>query len=163
MSMQEFRRRAARIDQQMGLLAAQGIVDEHAILNRMMGYVPDLHEIWTGTSDKELVALSSEFPGFYRYAFIMEEAFEAERRKARRPYDQVPELPEHHKRTMEAILTTSATLERGYEAFVQSGCPATLRPQVVELGRLHHARFQMHQQPVTQRYCGANGSSILLK
>ena len=84
-----------------------------------------------------MVALSSEFPGFYRYAFIMEEAFEAERRKASRPYDQAPELPEHHKRTMEAILTNSATLERGYQAFLQSGCPATLRPQVVELNRLH--------------------------
>ena len=141
MSMQEFRRMAARIDQQMGLLATQGVVDEHTILNRMMGCVPDLHQIWTGTSDKELVALSSEFPGFYRYAFIMEEAFEAERRKASRPYDKVPELPEHHKQTMEAILTNSATLERGYQAFLQSGCPTALRPQVMELNRLHRAWF----------------------
>jgi hypothetical protein len=44
-----------------------------------MGYVPDLHKIWVGTSDQQLMALSNEFPGFYRYALIMEEASEAER------------------------------------------------------------------------------------
>ena len=31
------------------------------------------------------MALSREFPGFYRYALIMEEASEAERNKASRP------------------------------------------------------------------------------
>jgi hypothetical protein len=55
-----------------------------------MGYVPDLHKIWVGTSDQQLMALSNEFPGFYRYALIMEEASEAERNKASRPYDGVP-------------------------------------------------------------------------
>ena len=35
-----------------------------------MGYVPDLHKIWVGTSDQQLMALSNEFPGFYRYALI---------------------------------------------------------------------------------------------
>ena len=44
-----------------------------------MGYVPDLHKIWVGTSDQQLMTLSNEFPGFYRYALIMEEASEAER------------------------------------------------------------------------------------
>lgn len=52
-----------------------------------MGYVPDLHKIWVGTSDQQLMALSNEFPGFYRYALIMEEASEAERNKASPPYD----------------------------------------------------------------------------
>jgi len=139
MSMQEYRRMAARMDEHMRLLKAQGITDEHAIINRMMGYVPELHEIWTGTTDKELIALSSEFPGFYRYAFIMEEAFEAERRKASRPYDHLPELPERHKQTMSAILTNAATLERCYQAFLLSGCPAAFLPQVAELNELHGA------------------------
>ena len=59
----------------------------HAVINRMMGYVPDLHRIWVNTSDQQLMALSREFPGFYRYARIMEEASDAERNKASRPYD----------------------------------------------------------------------------
>ena len=66
--MNEFRRLAAKIDQHMQQLAAQGVSEAHAIINRMMGYVPDLHRIWVGTTDQQLMALSREFPGFYRYA-----------------------------------------------------------------------------------------------
>lgn len=72
--MNEFRRLAAKIDQHMQQLAAQGVSEAHAIVNRMMGYVPDLHKIWVGTSDRQLMALSREYPGFYRYAHIMEDA-----------------------------------------------------------------------------------------
>ena len=68
MSMNEFRRLAAKIDQHMQQLSAQGVNDEPTIINRMMGYVPDLHTIWIGTSDDQLIALAQEFPGFYRYA-----------------------------------------------------------------------------------------------
>lgn len=44
--MNEFRRLAAKIDQHMQQLAAQGVSEAHAIINRMMGYGPDLHRIW---------------------------------------------------------------------------------------------------------------------
>lgn len=64
MSMNEFCRRAAKIDQHMQPLAAQGVSESHALINRMMGYVPDLHKIWAGTSDQQLMALSHELPGF---------------------------------------------------------------------------------------------------
>ena len=77
----------AKMEQHRQQLSAQGVNDGHAIINRMMGYVPDLHKLWVGTSDDQLIALSNEFPGFYRYALIMEEASEAERNKASRPYD----------------------------------------------------------------------------
>ena len=70
MSMNEFRRLAAKIDQHMQQLSAQDVNDAHTIINRMMGYVRDLHKIWVGTSDAQLIALSNEFPGFYRYALI---------------------------------------------------------------------------------------------
>ena len=68
------------MEQHMQQLSAQGVNDAHAIIDRMMGYVPDLHKIWVGTSDDQLIALSNQFPGFYRYALIMEEASEAERK-----------------------------------------------------------------------------------
>ena len=108
--MNEFRRLAAKIDQHMQQLAAQGVSEAHAIINRMMGYGPDLHRIWVGTSDQQLMALSREFPGFYRYARIMEEASEAERRKASRPYDGMAEFSEQHKQMGAQLLTTAATL-----------------------------------------------------
>ena len=50
MSMNEFRRLAAKIDQHMQQLSAQGDNDAHATINRMVGYVPDLHKIWVGAT-----------------------------------------------------------------------------------------------------------------
>ncbi|MBV5676217.1 transposase [Zoogloea sp.] len=137
MSTNEFRRLAAKIDQHMQQLATQSINESHAIIDRMMGYVPDLHRIWVGTSDQQLMALSREFPGFYRYAIIMEEASEAERKKASRPYDDMAEFSEQHKQMGAQLLTTAATLERGYQAFRASGNLQVFQPQLDELNRLH--------------------------
>ncbi|WP_051320771.1 hypothetical protein [Cupriavidus sp. amp6] len=102
-----------------------------------MGYVPNLHKIWVGTSDQQLMALCHEFPGFYRYALIMEEASEAERNKASRPYDGMAEVFEEHKQRAAQLLVTAATLERGYQAFRGSGNLQGFQPQVNELGQLH--------------------------
>jgi len=110
MSMNEFRRLAAKMEQHMQQLAAQDVNDAHAIINRMMGYVPELQKIWVGTSDDQLVALSNEFPNFYRYALIMEEAFEAERNRESRPYDGIEQFPEQHRQLAGQLLTTAATL-----------------------------------------------------
>jgi hypothetical protein len=137
MSMNAFRRLAAKIDQHMQLLDAQGVNDAHAIINRMMGYAPDLHQIWVGTSDQQLMALSHEFPRFYRYALIMEETSEVERNKASRPYDGMAEFSEEHKQRGAQLLATAATLERGYQAFRGSGSLQVFQSQVNELGRLH--------------------------
>ena len=137
MSMNEFRRLAAKMDQHMQQLAAQGVNDAPAILHRMMGYVPDLHQIWVGTTDDQLLALSHEFPGFYRYARIMEEAFEAERQKGSRPYDGLAPLSEPYKQQGADLLTTAATLERGYQALRGRGHRQGAQSQVREMDRLH--------------------------
>jgi len=137
MSMNEFRRLAAKIDQHMQQLAAEGVNDAPAIINRMMGYVPGLHKIWVGTSDDQLMALSDEFPGFYRYALLMEEASEAERNKPSRPYDGMSQLPEQQKQMGAQLLTTAATLERGFQAFLGSGNLQVFQPQIKELEKLH--------------------------
>jgi hypothetical protein len=125
------------MDQHMQQLAAQGVNDAPAIIHRMMGYVPDLHQIWVGTADDQLLALSHEFPGFYRYARIMEEAFEAERRKGSRFYDGLAPLSEQHKQRAAHLLTTAATLERGYQAFLESGNAKVAQTQVHEMDKLH--------------------------
>ena len=137
MSMSEFRRLATRMDQQMQQLAAEGVSDAHAVINRMMGYVPDLHRIWVNTSDQQLMALSREFPGFYRYARIMEEASDAERNKASRPYDGMAEFSEQHKEMGAQLLATANTLERGYQALRAGGNLQAFQPHLKELGRLH--------------------------
>ncbi len=137
MSMNEFRRLAAKIDQHMQQLSALGVSEAHAIINRMMGYVPDLHKIWVGTSDPQLMALSQEFPGFYRYALLMEEASEAERNKPSRSYDGMAKFPEEHQQRAVQLLVVAANLERGYLAFRGSGNLQVFQPQVNALGRQH--------------------------
>ena len=137
MGMPEFRRLAAKIDQHIQQLSAQGVNDAHAIINRMMGHVPDLHKLWLGTSDDQLMALSREFPGFYRYARLMEEGFEAERNKASRPYDGMAQFSEQHQHMGAQLLTTAATLERGYQALRAGGHLHVFQPQLNDLGRLY--------------------------
>lgn len=133
----EFRRLAAKIDQHMQQLAAQGVSEAHAIINRMMGYVPDLHTIWVGTTDQHHMALSHEFTGLLRYALIMEEASVAERNKVSRSYDGMAEFSAEHKQQGAQLLATAVTLEHGYQAFRNSDHPHAFHPQVTELGRLH--------------------------
>ncbi|MCB1919595.1 MAG: transposase [Candidatus Competibacteraceae bacterium] len=135
--MSEFRRLAAKMDQHMQQLAAQGVHDAPAILHRMMGYAPDLHRIWTGTTDDQLLALSHEFPGFYRYARIMEAAFEAERQKGSRPYDDLAPLSEPYKQQGADLLITAATLERGYQALLESGNRQAAQAQVREMNQCY--------------------------
>lgn len=137
MSMTDYRRLAAKLDQHMQQLSVQGVNDAPAIINRMMGYVPDLHRIWVGTSDDQLMALANEFPEFYRYALIMEEASEAERNRGSRSYDDMAQFSEQHKQQAVQLLATAATLERGYQAFLGSGRLQVFQPQVNELRKLH--------------------------
>ncbi|CAJ0994873.1 hypothetical protein NVIRSERR_01671 [Serratia marcescens] len=118
----------------MQQLDAQGVTEPHQVINRMMGYTPELHQIWTGTTDKELITLTQEYPGFYRYALIMETAFEQESLKSSRSYDGMPEFSAAHKHTMEQILTTAATLERGYLAY-QGHALSVFDEQIIRLGQ----------------------------
>ena len=135
--MKHFRQLATRIDQHMQQLAAQGVSDAPSIIYRMMGYMPDLKKIWVGTTDQQLTDLTREFPGFYRYALIMEEASEAERKKASRAYDDMTELSPQNKHVLEQLLTTAATLERGYQAYRASASQQVFQPQMSEFGRLY--------------------------
>ena len=77
MSMKNFRRMAAKMEQHLQQLAVLGVTDAAEIFNRMMGYMPDLQAIYDEASDKQLMALSNEFPAFFRYARIVEDAFRA--------------------------------------------------------------------------------------
>lgn len=119
MTMQDFRRMAAAMDQRARQLAAEGVRGPE-LINRMMGHLLDLHRIWTGTSDRQLIALSNEYPGFYQYASMMEEAAEAERKKPYAPYRGLPQLPEALKPMLANLLTNAATLEREYQTVIDT-------------------------------------------
>lgn len=77
-TMEHFRKIATAIDQRVAQLAATG-VSGGELLYRMVGHLPDLHRIWVGASDRQLAVLCHDYPGFYKYASLMEEAAEAQR------------------------------------------------------------------------------------
>lgn len=81
--------------------------------------------------------MNNEFPGFYSYALIMEEASEVERNRSSRPYDGIVQLAEQHKQMGAQLLTTAATLERGYQAYRGSCNVQVFQPQIKELDKLH--------------------------
>lgn len=123
-SVGEFRRLAAAMDLRMRQLAEEA-VPVTAVLDRMAGHLLDLHRIWTSTSDDQLVALCRDFPGFHRFAAIMEDAAVAERQKPSRSYDDLPELPDSLKEGLASLLGTAAGLERDYQAVLDAtGVPA---------------------------------------
>ncbi|MBD1509714.1 transposase [Xanthomonas citri pv. citri] len=54
-----------------------------------------------------------------------------------RPYDGLAEFSEEHKPRVAQLLVTAATLERGYQAFRESGNLQVFQPHDNELGSLH--------------------------
>ncbi len=74
----------------------------------MVSYLPDLQKLWTSTTDEQLAVLCREYPGFYRYATLMEEAAQIEAQKTARPYDNLPELPDSLKRQLAELLGNAA-------------------------------------------------------
>jgi len=134
-TMQGFRKMAAAMDQRVQQLATERVSGPE-LLHRMAGYVPDLQQIWVGADDRELGLLCQEYPGFYRYASLMEEAFEEERRNPKqRAYGDLPELEDSLKRPLSELLTAAATLERGYQSVISANRPGV--ELLGELNRLH--------------------------
>jgi hypothetical protein len=107
------RRIAAGIDQRVRQLAGQNLSDS-ALVDQMVAYMADLQALWNSTTDEELDALCEEYPGFVRYATVMESLSEALRTGVGVPahVKQMPRLPEHIKEPMQRLLTEGAALER---------------------------------------------------
>ena len=108
---------AAAIDQRVRQLEAQG-VDDAALLEQMVGHILDLQWLWSTVSDEKLAFLCREYPGLYRYGMLMEEAAEAESKKAKNAYGHLSELPDSVKATVAQLLTDGATLERGLQTIL---------------------------------------------
>lgn len=104
---------AAGIDQRVRQLAGQNLSDS-ALVEQMVGYMAELQALWNSTTDEELDALCEKYPGFVRYATVMENLSEALRTGVGVPAHvrQQPRLPEHIKGPMQRLLTEGAALER---------------------------------------------------
>ncbi len=87
---------AATINLRVRQLEAQGITGI-ALANHMIGHMQELHGIYNTASDQALRDLCRRFPGFERYARLMEEVSEQNQAmvvSGTHPYGDLPELPE---------------------------------------------------------------------
>jgi hypothetical protein len=127
---------AAAIDLRMRQLAEEA-VPPSAIIADMAGHVVDLGKIWNATTDDQLATLCRDYPGFHRYAVLMEEAAEAERQKPARPYDGLPELPEALKKHLSSLLSIATQLERDYHALLHAADTSVPLASLALLNMLH--------------------------
>src|ERR1035437_89793 len=104
---------AAMIDERVSQLTREAVSDI-VLVNRMLGHMPALHRLWISASDEELAALFDAYPGFVRYARLMEAMSEALRTGVGVPpgVTDIPPAEEPVKGLLEGILATGATLEQ---------------------------------------------------
>jgi hypothetical protein len=136
MTMNDYRKMAAAMDLRVRQLAAEGVPGP-AVIERMVGHLPDLQRIWTSAPDEQLAMLCREYPGFYRYATLVEEAAEAERQKTTTSYQDLPELPDSLKQQLSSLLVNAAKLERGYQSVLDAGDRPGSRQRIIEMVALH--------------------------
>ncbi len=129
------------MDLRVTQLAAQGIRGP-ALLDRMATYLPDLHRIWTGTTDDQLMALSEQYPGFYRYALLMEETFAAQSQDPSAHLGAIPRASDEAKSVFEALMRDASTLELGYQSVLDNPRRGDAAQRLGTLDPLHDAWLQ---------------------
>jgi len=114
---------AAAINLRVRQLEAQGITGI-ALADHMIGHMQELHRIYNTTSDRTLRDLCRRFPGFERYARLMEEVSEQNQAMVTagtHPYGDLPELPEPLQASLLHAMRAAAELEREFQAAVDGG------------------------------------------
>ena len=114
---------AAAIDLRVRQLEAQGITGP-AMANQMLGHMQDLQRIYDAVSDRILLDLCRRFPGFERYARLMEGISGQSQTMAAagtHPYGDLPELPEPLKASLTHLMRSAVELEREFQAAVDAG------------------------------------------
>ena len=114
---------AAAINLRVRQLEAQGITGI-ALANHMIGHMQDLQRIYNTTSDRTLCDLCRRFPGFERYARLMEEVSaqnQSMMAAGTHPYGDLPELPEPLKASLLRAMRAGTQLESEFQAAVDDG------------------------------------------
>ena len=121
--MSDASRVAAAIDLRVRQLEAQGISGP-ALADHMLGHMQELQRIYDAVSDRTLLDLCRRFPGFERYARLMEGISEQSQTMAAagiHPYGDLPELPEPLKASLTHLMRGAVDLEREFQAAMDTG------------------------------------------
>ena len=119
--MKEWRDIAAAIDERVRQLAAQGVSDS-ALVDQMVGYMQPLQRLWNATTDDELDALCRAYPGFVRYATLMEELSKRLRSGVGVP-DHIRKLDQYSesmKAAIETALRAGTEVEQALQALIDA-------------------------------------------
>jgi hypothetical protein len=119
--MKEWRDIAAAIDERVRQLAAQGVSDS-ALVDQMVGYMQPLQRLWNATTDDELDALCTAYPGFVRYATLMEELSKRLRSGVGVP-DHIRKLDQYSesmKAAIETALRAGTEVEQALQALIDA-------------------------------------------
>jgi|AntDeeMinimDraft_5_1070356.scaffolds.fasta_scaffold12702_3 hypothetical protein len=162
--MPDANRIAAAIDLRVRQLEAQGITDA-ALIDYMFGHLPALQRIYDTLSDRALLGLARRYPGFARFARLMEDFSEHNRAMTAagtHPYPDLPALQGPLKDSLERLLRAGVELEREFQAAVDARRPdqaerlntmrwrwATDLEKLVE--SLHASNLPLHTQAVVQQ------------
>lgn len=126
---------AAAIDLRVRQLSVQNLSDS-ALVEQMLGYMASLHRLWTSATDDELVALCRKYPGFVRYATLMESLSETMRTGVGVPahIKELAPLPDAFKQALIKLMSDGAELERALQQRIEEGSP---RQQKTKLPEAH--------------------------
>jgi hypothetical protein len=107
---------AEAIDLRVRQLAKTGISDRN-LVDQMVGYMADLQRLWYSTTDDELEAFCDAYPGFLRYATLMEDVSRVMREGGGVPAEirALPRLTEPLKGDYQRLLAEGATFEREFQ------------------------------------------------
>jgi hypothetical protein len=120
-AVKEWREIAAGIDERVRQLAAQGVSDS-ALVDQMVGYMQPLQRLWNGTTDDELDELLTAYPGFVRYATLMEELSERLRSGAGVP-DHIQKLDQYSdsiKAAIESALGAGTEFKQALQVLIDA-------------------------------------------
>ena len=124
---------AAAIDLRVRQLSVQNLSDS-ALIEQMLGYMADLQQLWTSTTDEDLAALCRKYPGFVRYATLMENLSETMRTGVGVPahIKELAPLPDAFKQALIKLMSDSAELERRLQQRIEEGSPRRQKTKVSE-------------------------------
>jgi len=118
LTLQTLRRSAEAIERHVLQLERQGGAGRQLVVP-MAPHLPDLQLILDNASDAQLAELCRDYPGFYRYACVMEEVVEAERRPPSADPDAVIPLAEPLRSRMVELIRAVATLENDWQSLIE--------------------------------------------
>jgi hypothetical protein len=156
---------ASKIDARMRMLLRAG-EDDAAILAAMADHMPAFHQLLSTTQPGDIDQLTREFPGFYRYAKILESLAtgiqsgaipEPERKEA--PRQRKP-VTDHRQRAAAMDLRMRQLAEEGVP---RSAIIDRMTAYVVDLGEIWNATTDEQLAALCDAYPGFHAYAVLME